>query len=148
MQNYESLLERVRKAIVLENLYDLLEWDQKVMMPLGALEYRAAHVGVVKGLIQEIYADPKIGTLLSQIDESGLDDDQKVNIYEIRKLHEKYKCITPELTKEINETLTKATEAWREAKAKKDFQLFLPWLEKTFALARDKGGICPEKKNI
>ncbi len=146
MDAYKSLLCSVRKAIILENIYDLLDWDQRVMMPVGALEYRVAQVGVIKCIITEILSDPSIKEKLDLINIEELDAKGKANIREIKRLHCKYTCMTPQLTIEINENVSKAKAAWKEALAKKDFNVFLPWLEKIFTLAKEKASHCKGKE--
>ena len=51
--------------------------------------------------------------------------------------YEKAAKIPAELVAEINETGSRAMEAWKQARADNDFDSFRPWLERQFELNRN-----------
>lgn len=134
MDEYDELIKLTKKAGLLGSANELLSWDQEVMMPKGGSEVRAMEMGAIAQVAHEIFTQPRVGELLSKIDESKLDEKQKANVREIRQDYERSKKVPNELVKEMAETGVTAMEFWREAREKNEYGIFKPWLAKIIDL--------------
>lgn len=129
---YEELIELVADASLLGSTGSLLGWDQETMMPRAGVEYRARQLAQLSGLIHSKATDPRIGDLLDECDETDLV--AAANVREIKRSYEKATKLPESLVKEVAHTGVLAREAWIDARAKSDYSIFAPWLEKNLGL--------------
>jgi carboxypeptidase Taq len=66
------------------------------------------------------------------------ESDVAVNVREIRRLYDRAVKVPKALVEETARTTTRAQQVWQEARAKSDFALFRPWLEKIVELKRQE----------
>ncbi|MFQ5499541.1 MAG: carboxypeptidase M32 [Candidatus Zixiibacteriota bacterium] len=139
---YEELVKRVREISILASCGSVLGWDEQTYMPRGGAELRSEQLGLLSGMTHDQFTDPRIGELLSELEQSDLVKDPvseaAVNTRELRHLYDKETKLPKELVEELSKTRTLAQAAWVEARKKGDFKSFLPWLEKTVELSRRK----------
>lgn len=139
---YEELVKRVREISILASCGSVLGWDEQTYMPRGGAELRSEQLGLLSGMTHDQFTDPRIGELLSELEQSDLVKDPvseaAVNSRELRHLYDKETKLPKELVEELSKTRTLAQAAWVEARKKGDFKSFLPWLEKTVELSRRK----------
>jgi len=117
----------------LERADEILSWDQQTYMPPKGGSARASQLSTLAGIRHGMLTGEPMAELLSGLDESdkgGLSDDQRVNVREIRRLHERERKIPGELVKELSHLQSLSQQAWVEARRKDDFPSFAPWLEK------------------
>jgi carboxypeptidase Taq len=136
MSEYETLLEIYKKSAILESVAEVLEWDQEVMMPEGALPVRALQSSTIAALGHDILTCDEMSDLLVALEKRNLNSEQAANIREIKRYSERAKKVPNELVLELEDTRIKGVEAWKEARKKNDFKLFLSYLRKVFALSR------------
>lgn len=136
MGDYEKLLEIYKKSAVLESVAEALEWDQEVMMPAGALPVRAQQSTTIATLEHDILTCDEISGLLVALEKANLNPEQTANIREIRRCYKRAKNVPNALVQELQKTRINGVEAWKEARKKNDFKLFLPYLKKVFELSR------------
>ncbi len=141
-QAYEELIKRLREVALLGSVEGVLGWEERTYMPRGGSQLRADQLGLLSGMVHEKFTDPRIGDLLSELEESDYMKDaesvEAVNIRETRHDYDKYTKLPKDLVEEITKTTTLAQGEWVTARAKKDFKLFQPWLEKVLALTIQK----------
>ncbi len=135
---YDELVARLRDVSLLGSCGSVLGWDERTYMPRGGSAHRADQLAMISGLTHEKFTDPRIGELLSILEESDLAGDQDTpeaaNIRETRHDYDRYTKLPRELVEEIAKTTTLAQGEWVIARKNKDFKHFLPWLEKVLAL--------------
>ena len=51
----------------LNNILALLQWDQEVMMPAGAVDGRAAQFSALSTIVHQKICDPRLGELLYEL---------------------------------------------------------------------------------
>lgn len=138
---YADLCDLHRKAATLKSVNDLLNWDQETYMPHGGGSARSDQQAVMAELTHKAKTDSRIGILLK-----ACEDDDKLmadgpigaNIREMRRDYDLATKLPPELVAEIAKVGSQAQEVWKEARAKSDFAMFAPWLEKVMELQRRK----------
>ncbi len=139
---YAELCGLLREAELLGSCAGVLSWDEQTYMPPGGAEHRAAQLSLLAGLTHERKVSPRIGELLSQLEQShdlgepeGI---QAANVREARRTYHRATKLPRRLVEEISHTTTLAQQAWVKAKDDAEFSVFLPWLEKMIGLKREE----------
>ena len=139
---YAELDRLSRDAAVLSSCLVLLEWDEQVTMPRGGVEHRAAQTSLLAGLLHDRTSDPRLDELLHVVEAAAPDradeDAVTVNVREMRRAFERERRMPKRLVEEMARVSTLASQAWAEARQRDDFATFAPWLDRTFALAREE----------
>jgi carboxypeptidase Taq len=138
-QNYDELISKIKDAAVLESTSSLLAWDQRTHMPHEGSEHRSAQLSLIAGLVHKRMTDPKIGELLSALEASDLakgDTPEAANIRESRDRYDKLTKLPQKLVEELTRVTSLAETEWEQARAKRDFARFKPWLEQVLDLTR------------
>jgi len=135
---YKTFREQALEIYRLEMAAGQLSWDQQVMMPPGAAELRAEQLALMTGIVHDRVTSPTLAELIEGLhaEAEQLDADQRVNVRELRRACERARKIPRELAQEISKTQSLSQQHWVAARAKSDFSLFAPWLEKITALRR------------
>ncbi len=141
--SFDQLAEHLRQAATLESIGSLLNWDQETYMPAAAAACRADQAALVSALTHERMAAPRLGELLSacERDPSLTGDPHSPiarNLREIRRDYDRDTKLPTELVAELARVGSQAQEVWKDARAKSDFAMFRPWLEKMLKLSAQK----------
>ena len=90
---YEKLLAKIKEIYLLRNVSGQIQWDFEVMMPKKGAQQRGEELALMSGLIHERNTNPKIGSLLKEIqfhkDYEKLSDIQKRNVVLIQRTYYK-----------------------------------------------------------
>lgn len=138
---YTELCALLREAETVESIARLASWDQETEMPPKAAPFRAEQLSLLSRLAHERLTSERLGELIAACESnSDVQNDRAkaANIREIRRDYDRATKLPASLVSELAETASRAMEVWKEARAKNDFAMFRPWLEKTVALARRK----------
>ncbi|MCP5005815.1 MAG: carboxypeptidase M32 [Planctomycetes bacterium] len=135
MDNYTNLLEIYKKSAILDSVTEVLQWDQEVMMPEGALPIRAQQSSTIASLEHDILTSDEVSKHLVSLEQEELNTDQAANVREIKRKFERAVKVPNALVRELHETAIKSVESWKEARKNNDFGIFLPWLRNVFALS-------------
>jgi carboxypeptidase Taq len=138
---YEELIERRKDAALLGGTAALLAWDQHTNMPPGGVEQRSRQLAQLAGLAHERTTDPRVGELLAECESDNeligdRHSDSAANLREIRREYDRATKLPADLVAEVARTTSLAEHEWEGARAKSDFSIFRPWLEKNIALHR------------
>ncbi len=139
--SYDRLLVLSREAGLLGSVEGLLGWDQETMMPPGGGEHRARQLALIARLKHERLASHDMGALLTACEEeidTAADTPEAANVRALRHDHDRAVRLPASLVEEIAATASTAQHEWAAARAASDFARFLPWLEKTVDLCRQK----------
>src|SRR5262249_40437944 len=86
---YQELLRRSREQVLLDSCSGLLNWDEQTYMPRSGAAHRAQQLALLAGMRHERATDPRIGELLSVLEDSDLLEDpespEAVNVREWRR---------------------------------------------------------------
>jgi carboxypeptidase Taq len=118
----------------------LLGWDQQVYMPRGGAEDRGNILATVASLSHEKLTSDELGTMLDELKPfaATLDPDSDDACIILRTAHnfDKNRKVPNRWVAEFAREATLGQTAWEEAKAKSDFSIFQPHLEKMVDLRR------------
>jgi len=131
MQELKTLLTDVMD---LRSCGSLLFWDQQVNLPAGGGANRAHQMAIIQRLSHEMFTNPKIGRLLDKlqpyVDTLDPDGDDARLIKVVRREYDRALRLPPEMVAEKAKLEAAGFEAWKEARARSDFSIFQPHLEK------------------
>ena len=141
-QAYAELIRLTREKSVLLSSLALLQWDAEICMPRSGVKHRGDQMALIAGLVHDRSTDPRIAELLGQIEGSPLVADgesaEAVNVREIRRDFDRETRLPRRLVEEMARVSALSSQAWSEARDANYFKGFEPWLDQTFALAREK----------
>lgn len=141
-ETYDELVTRLREAATLGSCASVLGWDEQAYMPKGGAEHRANQLGMLSGMVHDKATDPRIGELLSALEESSDFDDadspMAANVREARRDYDRATKLPKRLVEEMSRVTSLGQQAWIEAKPKNDFASFQPWLEQIVDLKREE----------
>lgn len=139
---YAELLRLSREKSVLASCHQMLQWDAEICMPRDGVKHRGEQMALIAGLVHDRATDPRYDELLKTVEASGLVSDSEsveaVNARELRRDFDRETKLPRRLVEEMARVSALSSQAWSEARDRDDFAAFAPWLEKTFALAREK----------
>ena len=111
-------------------------------MPRGGVTHRGEQLALLAGLAHDRATDPRIGELLATAEASSLMSDpgstEAVNVRELRRDYDRETKLPKRLVEEMARVSAMSSQAWMQARDSDDFASFAPWLDQTFALAREK----------
>jgi len=147
---YEQLMEWNKELCLLSSAESILHWDMETKMPPAGLEIKSQQLALLEKIGHQKLTDPKIREIVDQIenhtDYESLSKLEKRNVHLSRKAHEEATALPEGLVVEIARQRTLSVAAWKKAKAKKDYGIFKPELEKTIDLQKQAAGILMEVK--
>jgi carboxypeptidase Taq len=139
---YQELIGLSRSETLLSSCLDLLEWDEEVAMPRKGVEHRAEQRALLAGLVHDRGTDPRYEELLVAIEGSALLSDPEsasaVNVREIRRAYDRERRMPRRLVEEWARVTAISQQTWADARRRDDYAAFAPWLDRIFALAREK----------
>jgi len=139
---YAELVRLSRERTTLSSCLQMLQWDAEICMPRGGVKNRAEQMGLLAGLVHDRATDPRYDELLSAVESSSLLSDpesaEAVNVRESRRDFDRENRLPRRLVEELARVSALSSQAWSEARDRDDFESFAPWLDQTFALAREK----------
>ncbi len=135
---YNQLLEKTKDTIVLGTAQGLIHWDMETMMPPNAVEQRSLQLELLSRIGHQMSTNPEIGKLLQQIQTNpsyyDFGEVEKRNVYLINKSYLEQTSLPEKLVAELARQETITVNTWKKAKAKKDYSLLKPELQKLFDL--------------
>ncbi len=135
-----ALRERLAEISDLGRSIQLLGWDQRVMMPPLGGPARAEALATIGRIAHERFVDEEVGVLLERLrpyEESlEYDSDDASLIRVARRDWEKARRVPSDLRAEMVRAGAQGHQIWVDARAKNDFESFLPALERNLDLKR------------
>jgi carboxypeptidase Taq len=132
-----SPLDRLKAILAglmdLRGAESLLDWDSRVSMPPAGAEARARVLATITRLMHEQLVSDEVAALLEQI--GDVDDEGDAALVRItRRESERARRVPGELAAELAHAAGVGAAAWDVAKAKSDFEGFIPYLERQLDL--------------
>jgi carboxypeptidase Taq len=137
-EKYRKLKILLGEYADLQHIVGLLGWDQQTYMPHGAAEERGQQMATISTIAHEKFVSDEIGQLLADLKPwaEGLDHDGEE--YRLIKVtahdYDKETLVPSSWIAEFAQVTAVAHGAWAEARAKADFSIFRPHLEKILDL--------------
>jgi carboxypeptidase Taq len=135
---YDELVAIRTELSVLNSCAGVLGWDERTNMPKGAADIRSQQLALLSGMIHEKFTSPHMGELISTAENGDFmkdaDSEKAAIMREIRREYDKSVKLPKELVEELARVTSLAQGVWAEARAKKDFAMFLPKLKEVINL--------------
>ncbi|MBN2154290.1 MAG: carboxypeptidase M32 [Candidatus Lokiarchaeota archaeon] len=142
IDDYKKLIGRAKELMVWSGTSSIIGWDFETYMPKGGTEQRSMQMAALEQLIHEKTIDPEIGRLLGSVKASpkfkDATDAERRNVHLIQKAYDEQTKLPADLVEKIARQYAISVDAWKRAKAAKDFSIFKPELEKTIGLIKQK----------
>ncbi|MGD6853233.1 MAG: carboxypeptidase M32 [Candidatus Bathyarchaeia archaeon] len=149
---YKELLAKNKDTTVLGTAEGIIHWDMETMMPPKAINQRSEHLALLSRIRHKLGTDPQIGKLLSTIQASPeygkLGQIEKRNLYLIDKNYREQTVLPERLVGELAMQEAITVNAWKKAKARKDFNLYKADLQKLFDLSMEAAEILMKVKGV
>lgn len=139
MSAYATLESRFKRLSALGGAESMLHWDMATMMPPGGMDSRGEQLAVLKTLSHSMLTADDMSDLLDAATEEALDDWQRANLREMRRLWVHATALDEDLVEAISKACTACEQVWREARPEGDFKKVLPSLEEVLNLTRQAG---------
>ncbi|MDY6780901.1 MAG: carboxypeptidase M32, partial [Halobacteria archaeon] len=136
-EEYDELVERVKKISNVGNAASVLQWDQEVMMPEGGTQARSQQLSALSSVRHDLLTKDEVGELLDSLRDSSLGDEERAVVREVRREYERADRVPNDLVERISRTTSEALPVWKEAKTEGDFSKFEPKLDTLVELRRD-----------
>jgi carboxypeptidase Taq len=141
MAAIDELRERLSAISDLGRAASLLGWDERTMMPKGGAEARAKTLGTLARVRHEMFIDDEIGRLIdrarSDVGEAAAGESLDADLVRVvARDWDKARRVPSDLRAEMARASSVAENAWVEAKARSDFQMLLPHLQRNVELTR------------
>jgi carboxypeptidase Taq len=137
---YAELIRRNREIALLDSIGSTLSWDDQTYMPPGGKEHRANQQALLARMSHEQFTAPRIGELLDIVGGSEMvqppDSTTAANVRELRRSYERLRKLPAALVEELTRTAVLAQAAWVDARQRRHYLTFAPWLEKLLMLKR------------
>lgn len=117
----------------------LTAWDQEVMMPPGGADSRAHTLAALAGVVHAKSTDPKLAAMVESLHRRGakLPRTQRRGVELARRAVLKATRIPESLARELALAESRGLEAWRGARAARDWKRFAPALQHMVELKRE-----------
>lgn len=136
---YRALEARFKRVHDIEGALAILSWDQATMLPKGSVATRAEQMAALKLVAQETLTGPAVTDRLREAEEDkdGLNDWQRANLREMRRVYEQSVALPPDLLGALTRACATCEMAWREAREADDFAALVPHLREVVRLSQE-----------
>lgn len=134
----KEFLEYVKKMEAYNEALGLIYWDLRTGAPKQGVEQRSEVIGMLSTDVFKMSTSEEMATYIAELtgNESILSEITLKTLLECKKEYDLNKKIPAEEYKEYVILQSKAESVWEEAKAKSDFDMFRPYLEKLVAMTK------------
>lgn len=135
---HAGLTAHLRRLMALEQVGELVGWDQRTMMPPEGGGARAEHAAAVEAAAHALRTDPRLGDWLATLeaDAANLGAAARANLREARRIHDRAARVPDSLAAAIAHATSRARPVWATALANNRFADFAPVLGEIVALKR------------
>ncbi|MES2214546.1 MAG: carboxypeptidase M32 [Pseudomonadota bacterium] len=138
-KNYHNLEKIFAKVNTVNQISSVLSWDTATMMPKGSSESRGEQMVYLSEHIRGIIFTPEVEDNIKEAfnEPNTLNPWQIANLKSMQRSFNDYASIPAELQQKFILTCNRSEMAWREARSKKDFQVFLPLFSEVIKLTQE-----------
>jgi carboxypeptidase Taq len=137
-QQYNQLVELLRKVSHLRGIEAVLSWDQQVMMPKKGGVARGHQMSLLAGMIHDLETDERIGQLLTSVEQhkQELNPYETSLIYLARKNYDRKVKVPKDLVEKAAKLSADGYEVWVESRRDNDWNKFAPVLKEWISLRK------------
>lgn len=137
----EDKLQKVKSELIemskLASALAVLGWDQEVNLPKKAHEFRGEVNAALSSMLHQRLTAPEFVALVEDLSKAqGMDEDASVIAKETWRDVSRAVKIPADFVEEMARLTTTAFQAWADARAKSDFKLYQPVLERMVELKK------------
>jgi len=133
-QKITAFRQYVKKMVSYAQALSVLHWDMRVKAPAKGMDSRSEVIGVLSGEHFKLMTSPEMENFLTELSEpailESLDHVTRGTVLECKKEFERNKKIPVDRYQEFVILTSQAGTVWEEARAKNDFAMFRPYLER------------------
>lgn len=130
-KNIEKLKKHFSDLEYQDNIINLLSWDMRDRTPSGGIAYRTEMLKYMESEKSSLLSDETVAEAADSLLSGGdLDDITEAQARRAKREYSRRVSVPAELWSEYASVNAISEIAWQEAKAKSDFSVFLPHLEK------------------
>ncbi|MGZ9584128.1 carboxypeptidase M32 [Paenibacillus marinisediminis] len=134
-QQFNDILSKMnayREAI------GVLYWDLRTGAPRKGAEMRSETIGMLSTEMFKLSVSEEMGACLDELEANidQLDAPMRKIVKDTRQDYDRSKLIPPQLYQEYVVLTSKAETVWEEAKAKKDYEMFKPYIRDVIKLSQ------------
>ncbi len=137
----QRLKERLGEVWDIHMAAAVLGWDQETYMPPGGAQARGQQLSTLSRIAHDKFTSDEIGQLLEDLAGDAADwdpDSDEARLVKVaRRDYLKATKVPSDFVAESSKVASLAIMAWREAKAKSDFSIFRPHLERIVELRQE-----------
>jgi carboxypeptidase Taq len=139
LEAYAKLETRFQRLGALGEAAGFLNWDLAVVMPPASGEARGHQLAALEVTRHELLLEPRVAEWLDEAEAAnqGLDDWQRANLLEMRRLHRQASALDARLVEALAHARQRCEALWREARPRADFTLVQESLAELLALLRE-----------
>lgn len=138
--NFSALHQKLTDIAQLKSAMAALNWDKDVFMPPKGSGPRAAILSYLAGELHEKVVSKEFLALLREskaaADAGGLTHGESAIVREVWRDVSREEKLPVEFVKELAQVTSEAYLVWVDARQKKDFKIFAPYLTKIVAMKR------------
>jgi len=139
-QTYHQLKSHLAEIADLNHAAALVGWDQQVYMPQGAAEEHGNMLAALGKIAHQKFTSDEVGRLLEALKKEMPGLDPEAEEYRLIKVtakdYDRAIRVPADFVAEQAQVTAMAHQAWVEARAKSEFSIFRPHLEKILDLVR------------
>jgi carboxypeptidase Taq len=148
MNEIDSLKSRLYDINAIGSALGIMSWDQQCLMPPGAAEARAAHLGILARMHHEMLVADETQRALEAAEAVAESAEVKAICRVTRRQLDQETKFPSELVEKLARLGAEAHEKWVEARANNDFKSFAPYLEQMFDIAKEQAECLGYKDHI
>src|SRR5579859_642060 len=137
---FSALHQKLNDIAQLKSAMAALNWDKDVFMPPKGSGPRAAMLSYLAGELHEKFVSKEFLALLREskaaADSGGLTHGESAIVREVWRDVSREEKLPVEFVKELAQVTSEAYLVWVDARQKRDFKLFAPYLTKIVAMKR------------
>lgn len=139
MTNYEKYKKLSEKVSAISFAMRHINWDAETEAPPSSLQGRGLTMRTLTTMMQEIVRSEEYVNTIKDLHKEmdSLDDFQKREVEEEYKGIQVREYVPEKLSIEMSSITNEAVAKWTEAREKKDFSIFKPYLEKLIAYKKE-----------
>ncbi len=143
---YSNLAKLSRRVELLSGINSLLDWDQETYMPRKGAPLRAEQLEALATIIHQAKTSEEMANAIQslididsgKIRANNLSEEQQAALLRWRKDYKTESALPAWFVAEFAKLTSHGMEAWKEARAKDDFNIFAPYLETIIEMNRRK----------
>ncbi|HEX4354360.1 MAG TPA: carboxypeptidase M32 [Polyangiales bacterium] len=146
--SFPQLEQQFRRIAHLQHVSAIMQWDEAVMMPAAAGDERADAMAALGVVIHEHLTAPQLPEWLAAADAESLNDVQRANLREMRRLLRRAHALPSDLVEACSRAQLRCEQAWRQQRAKNDWQGYAPLLGEVLARKREAAAALAEALQV